>query len=220
MAKTTAPLLSFGASGQIGKSLVASKWKGRAYMRRHVVPANPQTGPQTSTRDIFTVLSNIYRAAPAEITDVWDLFATGQVMTARNAFMGKNVKAMRNAGGTADANLNNFVFVDGAKSGPPLGSITATGGALQISVAFTAPSSIPIGWTYSGVIAACIEDGDPASTTAITITALEDPTHTSPIVLAGLKAATLYQVGAWTKWTKPDGTFAYSTNLRDTAATT
>jgi len=81
MAKTTAPLLSMGASGQIGKSIVASKWKGRPYMRRHVVPANPQPAPQSSTRDIFNTLGQIYKRAPALFTDPWSLFATGQVLT-------------------------------------------------------------------------------------------------------------------------------------------
>lgn len=220
MAKTTAPLLSFGAAGQIGKSMVASKWKGRSYMRRHVVPANPQTTPQMGTRDMFTFLSNVYRAAPAEVSDVWKLFATGQVFTDRNAFMGRNVKAMRNAGSTPDVNLDNFIFVDGAKSGPPLSSITPTGGALQISVAFGLPSSTPIGWTLASVVAACLADQDPTTGALLTITALEDLTHTSPIVLTGLTAATPYQVAAWAKWTKPDGSLAYSTNLRDQASTT
>ena len=219
MAKTTAPLLSFGATGQISKSLVASKWKGRSYMRRHVVPANPQTTAQMGTRDMFTFLSNVYRAAPAEVSDVWKLFATGQVFTDRNGFMGRNVKAMRNAGGSPDADLTNFIFVDGAKSGPPLSSITPVGGALQISVGFGLPSSTPAGWTLSAAIAACIKDQDPTTGQDLTITALSDPTHTSPIVLTGLTAATLYQVAAWAKWTKPDGSFAYSTNLRSTAST-
>jgi len=219
MAKTTAPLLSFGASGQIGKSLVASKWKGRSYMRRHVVPANPQTTSQTQTRDMFNVLSNIFRSAPADITDVWALFATGQVFTDRNAFMGRNVKAMRNAGGSPDANMNNFIFVDGAKSGPPMSSFTPTGGALQISCAFGVPSSTPTGWTLSAAICAAIKDADPTAATAYNIAVTNDPTHTSPVVITGLTAATLYQVGGWFKWTKPDGSFAYSTNLRGQATT-
>lgn len=50
MAKVTNPLLSFSASGQIGKSIVFDK-RGRA--RAYVVPANPQTVGQMAVRNML-----------------------------------------------------------------------------------------------------------------------------------------------------------------------
>lgn len=50
MGKTTAPLLSFDARGSIAKTLTFSKWKGKAYARQHVTPANPNTTAQQTQR--------------------------------------------------------------------------------------------------------------------------------------------------------------------------
>lgn len=50
MAKLKAPLFSFGASGQIAKSLVYFPWKGLDVVRQHVVPANPKSGAQVIQR--------------------------------------------------------------------------------------------------------------------------------------------------------------------------
>src|SRR5215467_10281648 len=51
MARTTSPLLSLGASGSIGKSIVFGTWKGLSYARQYVVPQNPKTTAQTATRN-------------------------------------------------------------------------------------------------------------------------------------------------------------------------
>ncbi len=56
MAIVKAPLLSLGARGQLGKSLVFSGWKGLKTVREHVVPANPQTAAQITQRDLVTVV--------------------------------------------------------------------------------------------------------------------------------------------------------------------
>ena len=50
MAKLTAPLFSFGASGAIGKSLVFFPWKGINAVRQFVIPANPKTTAQATQR--------------------------------------------------------------------------------------------------------------------------------------------------------------------------
>jgi hypothetical protein len=53
MAKLKAPLLSLGASGQIGKSIVYFPWKGINAARQHVVPANPKSAGQVIQRDFL-----------------------------------------------------------------------------------------------------------------------------------------------------------------------
>lgn len=50
MAKLTGPLMSLGASGQLGKTLVYADWKGIKYARQHVVPANPNSAAQQTQR--------------------------------------------------------------------------------------------------------------------------------------------------------------------------
>ncbi|MBA7567178.1 hypothetical protein ES708_08879 [subsurface metagenome] len=50
MAKLKAPLLSLGASGAIGKTLVYFPWKGINAVREYVIPTNPQTDRQTDQR--------------------------------------------------------------------------------------------------------------------------------------------------------------------------
>ena len=46
MAKLKAPLLSLGASGAVGKSLVFANWKGLDIVREYVIPANPKSTAQ------------------------------------------------------------------------------------------------------------------------------------------------------------------------------
>lgn len=50
MAKLKAPLLSLGASQQLGKTLVFFAWKGINVVREYVVPSNPKTAAQTTQR--------------------------------------------------------------------------------------------------------------------------------------------------------------------------
>jgi len=54
MPKTTAPLLSFDARGQIAHTQVYSSWRGRPYVRRYSVGTNPNTSDQQLTRNAFT----------------------------------------------------------------------------------------------------------------------------------------------------------------------
>ena len=51
MAKVTGPLFSLDASGSYGGAMVFAKWKGRAYVRQLVIPANPQTLAQEVARN-------------------------------------------------------------------------------------------------------------------------------------------------------------------------
>lgn len=50
MAKVTGPFMSLSASGTLAKTLTASIWKGRAYIRQRVIPLNPQSAGQQSQR--------------------------------------------------------------------------------------------------------------------------------------------------------------------------
>jgi len=214
MAKTSAPLLGFTASGQIGKTQVYAKWKGRGYARRYTVPANPQTAEQTITRNAFSFLQSVYKVMPALAQAPWAAYANGKVLTDRNAFTKFNLPVIRD-----QADLTDFIGSPGALGGLPPASIEATAGNDQISVAVTAPSSVPSGWTIDGAVAMCIRDQDPDTGILYDVTAGEDLTSAYAIVLTGL-TANLYQVRAWLRWLRPDGKFAYSPSLADTATPT
>jgi len=214
MAKPTAPLLSFGASGQIGKTIVYGSWRGRQYTRRHVVPSNPQSAEQTITRNCFSFLQSVYKFAPSLMTDVWTAAAKGLPATDRNMFTKSNLPVLR-----GEADLTNVVLSNGAGGGPPPTSIVVTPGNNQLSVAINVPSTVPQGWTIYSAVVAVIEDQDPDTGTLFTVTAGEDLTSTYTVVLTGLNE-TLYQVRSWLKWNKPDGSFAYSPDIASTGTPT
>jgi len=54
MAKLKAPLLSLGASGAIGRSLVFFPWKGLDVVREYVIPSNPKSDGQIAQRAHMT----------------------------------------------------------------------------------------------------------------------------------------------------------------------
>jgi len=54
VAKLKAPLMSLGASGQLGKALVFFSWKGLNVVRQHIVPTNPKTQAQLDQRQLMT----------------------------------------------------------------------------------------------------------------------------------------------------------------------
>lgn len=65
MAKLKAPLLSLGASGAIGKTMVFFNWKGLDVVREYVVPSNPKTAGQTTQRGYLTAAVDAIHAAQA-----------------------------------------------------------------------------------------------------------------------------------------------------------
>ena len=215
VATTTAPLLSFGASGQIAKTLVYSKWRGRQYSRRHVVPSNPQTAEQSLTRDTFSWIQAVWKIAPALLTAPWLAYAAGKVLTDRNAFTKFNLPDLRTA-----ADLALMVISPGALGGLPPATITVTPGNDQLTIACTAPSPLPTGWTIQGAVVSCIEDQEPGVDAFYTTFAAEDLTDPYSVVIAGLKNTTLYRCFAFLRWVRPDGQIAYSPSISATGLTT
>jgi hypothetical protein len=57
MVKLAGPCFSQEASGKLGGALVFSRWKGRAYARSLVTPANPRSGNQTGRRAMWAFLA-------------------------------------------------------------------------------------------------------------------------------------------------------------------
>lgn len=220
MAKVTGGLLSLKATGQIGKSIVFGSWKGVPYARQHVVPANPKSTNQTTTRDTFAALNYMYNQMGVLSRAPWQAFVKGKPLTDRNKHMRDNMIRVR-----GQANMQNYVGSPSANGGEAATAISAAAGGTSgdINVTLTAPPT-PTGWTLVSAVARAFADGDP---TADVVPPLAEADNTTPtaggdtvVALTGLAGTTLCVVSGWLTWTKPDGTTAYGISLQTTVTTT
>lgn len=112
MAKLTAPLFGFTASGQLAEALVYSKWKGIQYARRYLVPANPNTSAQSTQRGYLTAAVSEWHTAGAAALEGNDKAAWARYagvlgpMSGFNAFVREWVNE-RVAGGTPPGHFYN-----------------------------------------------------------------------------------------------------------------
>lgn len=105
MAKLKAPLMSLGASQQLGKALVFFAWKGINVVREYVIPSNPKTTLQNTQRGYLTTLVAAIHAAqaravsPLNSDDVMAYSALasakGKIMTWFNMAVKMGVDALR-----------------------------------------------------------------------------------------------------------------------------
>lgn len=213
MAKVRGPLLSLTARGQIGRSQVYASWRGVAYARQHVTPANPRTTAQTLTRNTFSAIDEQWKRIGPLGRAPWDNEVLRRPLTPRNAYTRANLPVLR-----GDANLADYVHSNGGQGGLPPVAVTAAGGinAGEIDVTITS-SQAPTGWTLDAVVAQAVHDRDPAVLPVTFATEAEDVAPVvdgdTVITLTGLTSADLYAVGGWTRWTKPDGSTAYGASI-------
>lgn len=213
MAKVTAPNLSMGSSGTVGKTLVNGSWRGVNYVRQYVMPANPKTAEQTKTRSVFAFLCAVYKTINAAVQAAWVLYAKGQSFTDRNAWISQNLTALRTA-----TDLKGMVFSPGAKGGIVAHQMTIVPGTGSLSVTLTSPS-LPTGWTITAAHVVAIKDGDPHTDNAVTTTAYGTAT-TSPFTVALTVAAGTYDVFGYFQFAKTDGSTAYGPSITDQGTAT
>jgi len=213
VAKLTGPLLSFGAKGQIGKTLVTADWKGIKYARQYTIPANPQTSEQTVTRTAFSFLQALWLNSPTLFRAPWTANAVGRAYTDRNKLVAENMPVIR-----AELDLNNFIASPGALGGPPLSSLTAVAGGAsgEIDTTCVAPTP-PTGWTLVSVTFVAIPDQDPSDPFLGPLVGISDAAAPYTADFTGLIAGADYQITAWPVWTRPDGKTAYSPAIHDQA---
>lgn len=216
MAKTIAPLLSFGAGGQIARTAVYGSWKGIPYVRRYVIPANPKTTRQQVTRLVFKQLQYMFLIAPPGLKAPFEANASGRPYTANNKFTSLNLKGIDTE--TPPTTWDFFQGSPGAKGGLPPTSLGITPAATTLTAAIGTPQ-IPDGWSIVQAEGVCFLDGDPQAPFVGAIQFQSDNSAPYSLVFTGLTTATDYIVSAWVKWLRPDGTFAYSTSLTDAATT-
>lgn len=217
MAKVRSPLLSIGASGQIGKSFVLASWRGVNYARQLVTPSNPQTTAQTSTRNTFSGLSSTWKILPSAARAPWDAATKGRPLTNRNQFVKTNLPSMR-----GEADMLKFSGSPGALGGIPPTSLAASTGAAsgEVDVLVGAPEE-PTGWTLDKIVSLAFVDRDPATIPDDTPVVVEDsdptPGADSSANFTGLDPGETYVVTSWSEWTRPDGRTAYGSALTDSA---
>jgi len=99
MAKLKAPLMSLGAAGQLGKSLVFFPWKGLDVVREYVVPSNPRSAPQTTQRGYMTAALVEFHAALYTAADMiaWNRYAgvLSGAMSGFNAMVKRHMEEAR-----------------------------------------------------------------------------------------------------------------------------
>lgn len=129
MVKVSGPAFSLDASGTLGSTLVYSKWKGRNYIRSHVVPSNPKSGGQVGMRSMFSFLAKAWTTLSAGEQATWETRAAQLVASEFNAFMSYNQFRWRNF--TAPSKDDPAAAVDTAAV---LGALSLTLGVRSITV--------------------------------------------------------------------------------------
>lgn len=213
MSKTIAPLLSFGAGGQLGKTAVYSSWKGIPYVRRYTIPANPRTTRQLVTRNLFARLQTMWLLMPAIGKNPFILNSQGQKYTPNNKFTSANVKGLDTS--TPPTDMDFFVGSPGAKGGLPPASLAVTPGSGSLSVAVGAPV-VPDGWTIVQAQGIAFKQADPQTPFTGQIYSAFDATSPYALAFTGLTASQVYVVSAWFEWLRPDGGTAYGTSITTT----
>lgn len=215
MAKVTAPLLGFNARGAIANTAVYARWRGIAYARQWVKPANPKTTQQNLTRNTFATLREIYKRLDANARAPWDAFAKGRPFTGMNSFVGENVRLLR-----GDPDMDDLLGSPGAGGGfPPAGiSAAATATSGEVRVILTAPT-LPAGWAIVRADVWAIREQLPDAVFPGVIAFGTDAASPYDMVLAGLGSNQPVQTVGWFVYTKPDGLLAYSVSLSAGATT-
>jgi len=132
MVKVLGPMMSFEASGTIGKIATFSKWKGRPYVRQRVVPSNPQSALQVSTRAILRFLSQAWIDIGSTPQGSWDDLAAAAQISPFNAYIGRNGSRFREFQSPSQT-------YPAAETGTPAVATldSATGGPSYMDVAFS-----------------------------------------------------------------------------------
>lgn len=217
MPKVSAPLLSFGASGQIGNAQVYSSWKGIPYARRYVIPSNPKTTKQESNRALWRLINAAWLYAPAQIKQAFEAYAVGKQLTARNKFFSDNQKLF-GVYPKADS-LVGFVVSPGNGGGLPPTGLEVEAGNGQLTASVVLPE-VPEGWTLVKSVAVAIADQSPEAEFSGKWFVATNAVAPASVVIPGLESATDYVVGFFLEWLKPDGKTAYSVSLSSSGTTT
>lgn len=167
-AKVSTPLMSLDASGSVAKAITFSKWKGRNYVRQLVIPANPRTSGQQTTRAKLgaagRIASYLEALSPAQA-------AFNAVAPSGQSGVGTWVKEMiaRYSQSETDYNDGGNATVKGY-----FDSAASTLGLLPVTIPGDTPLVVPAGQILWNAYEAAYQlDDTIADTTAVTATGAE-----------------------------------------------
>jgi len=132
MVKVLGPMFSFEASGTIGKIATFSKWKGRPYVRQRVVPANPKSALQISTRAMMRFLAQAWAGVDPTPQGTWEDLAAASQISPFNAFISRNQQRWREFQApsqsypAAETGTAPVATLDSATGGPSYADLTMT----------------------------------------------------------------------------------------------
>lgn len=89
MARVSFSPLIVEARGKV-KDTVFSSWKGRAYIRSRVTPANPNTPAQQAVRDSLARCVDLWQSFESLMKTNWDNWASPYSISGYNGFMQRN----------------------------------------------------------------------------------------------------------------------------------
>ncbi len=96
MVLVNGPMFSLGASGTIGDTLVFSIWKGRAYVRKRVIPTNPKSASQTGMRSMFSFLAKQWTNIAGVDQDTFNADAESKSISPFNSYIALNMDRWKN----------------------------------------------------------------------------------------------------------------------------
>lgn len=130
------------ASGALGGAIVFSKWKGRNYVRRFVVPHNPKSALQTNTRAMLRFLATAWSGVGAPAQASWDDLAEATNISAFNAYVANNM----NRHSMLQTPTAEYPAAE-TSTAPSAPTLAITGGVHNASVAITEGADAP-DWGY------------------------------------------------------------------------
>jgi len=134
MAKVDAPAFSLGASGTVADTITFSRWKGRIYVRRRVIPANPKSPAQTGMRAALRWASRRWASLTSTQQATWQDDAEQRAISPFNAFISQAQRNVRDGKMPQRESPAEVVTAPGAPASP---SATASN------------NYITLGWTNS-----------------------------------------------------------------------
>jgi hypothetical protein len=168
MVKVSAPIFSLGASGTIAKAATFSNWKGRAYVRSRVIPANPRTGPQVGLRAMVAFLAQEWSKRDVSDQESWRTLADQRAISPFNAYTSFNQKRWRSFRAPTQ-NAQTLELSDP----PDAPTTTATGGIRQVHLSI-APGQNPPSWGYM-IHRSRTPGFTPSWDNCVAVIAIEDP---------------------------------------------
>lgn len=133
MARISFSPLIVEASGKV-KDTVFSRWKGRAYIRSRVTPANPQSAAQTLVRNSLARCVSLWQSFTADMYTNWNTYASPYSISGYNAFVKAN-RATEQAGTELQVTA-----VDSVLSGLDTLSAASGGASGEIDLTWTGGS--------------------------------------------------------------------------------